>query len=116
MVAKRRWRDYRTRAGKRPAKEFIDGLSDSDAAAIVAGMKDVRENGNRVARHLGGDIYELRVAGNRQAYRVLYATEGEQDQILLALEAFSKKTQKTPKQSLGLAKRRLTDWRSRARE
>ncbi len=116
VAAKRRWRDYRTRAGKRPVKEFIDRLSDSDAAAVIAGMKDVRKNGNRVARHLGGDIYELGVAGNRQAFRVLYATEGKQDQILLALEAFSKKTQKTPKPTLDLAKRRLAEWRSRARE
>lgn len=116
VAAKRRWRDYRTRAGKRPVKDFIDSLPDSDAAAIAAGMKDVQRNGNRVARHLGGDIYELRVAGDRQAFRVLYATEGEQDQILLALEAFLKKTQKTPKHTLGLAKRRLAEWRSRARE
>ncbi len=78
-------------------------------------MRDVQVNGNRVARHLEGEIYELRVAGDRQAFRVLYATEGKGNQILLALEAFSKKTQKTPNQAIRLAKRRLTDWRSRAR-
>ena len=97
-------------------KEFLDDLSDSDAAAIAAGMKDVKINGNRVAHHLDGDIYEVRVAGSRQAFRVLYATEGKEDQVLLALEAFSKKTKKTPGRIVQLAKRRLTDWRSRARE
>ena len=95
---------------------FLDGLSDSDAAAVLAGMKDVQINGNRVAHHIDGDIYEVRVAGERQAFRVLYATEGKEDQVLLALEAFSKKTRKTPNQIIQLAKRRLTDWRSRARE
>jgi hypothetical protein len=29
---KRRWRDHRTAAGRRTIKEFIDGLSDVDAA------------------------------------------------------------------------------------
>jgi hypothetical protein len=38
---KRRWRDYRAAAVRRPIKEFIDGLSDIDAAAVVAAMKDV---------------------------------------------------------------------------
>ncbi len=94
----------------------MGGLSDSDAAAVLAGMKDVQINGNRVAHRIDGDIYEVRVAGNRQAFRVLYATEGKEDQVLLALEAFSKKTQKTPNQIIRLAERRLADWRSRARE
>jgi len=97
-------------------KAFLDSLSDSDAAAVVAGMKDVQVNGNRVAHQLDGDIYEVRIAGNRQAFRVLYSTEGKEDQVLLALEAFSKKTKKTPNRTIQLAKRRLTDWRSRARE
>lgn len=115
MTLERRWRDYRTAAGRRPVKKFIDGLSDTDAAAIAAAMRDVRDNGNRVARHLGGEIYEVRAAGDRQAYRILYATEGRHDQVLLVLEAFSKKTQQTPQHSIDLAKRRLADWRARSR-
>ena len=97
-------------------QEVLDGLSDTDAAAVAAGLKDVQVNGNRVAHHLGGDIYEVRVAGDGQAFRVLYATEGKEEQILLALEAFSKKTQKTPIRTIRLAKQRLASWRSRARE
>jgi phage-related protein len=66
------------------------------------------------ARHLRGGIYEVRVAGDGAAYRVLFATEGRPAQILLALEAFEKKTQKTPARMIQLAERRLRDWRSRA--
>ncbi|MEX2323886.1 MAG: type II toxin-antitoxin system RelE/ParE family toxin [Acidimicrobiia bacterium] len=116
MGAKRRWRDYRTPGGRRPVKQFIDGLSDADAAAIVAAMKDVEVNGNEVAHHLDGDIYEVRAAGDKQAFRILYATEGKEDQVLLALESISKKTQRTPRQAIQLAKRRLADWRSRGRK
>jgi len=36
FVIRRRWRDYRTAAGRRPVREFIAALSDHDAAQIVA--------------------------------------------------------------------------------
>jgi phage-related protein len=110
---KRRWRDYRTAAGGRPIKEFIDGLSDVDAAAVVAALKDVRETGLVLARHLRGEIYEVRADGDRQTFRILFAAEGQRGQILLALEGFSKKMQKTPPEKIQLAERRLADWRRR---
>jgi phage-related protein len=110
---KRRWRDYRTAAGRRPIKEFIVGLSDTDAAAIVAAMRDVRDVGLAAARHLRGQIYEVRADGDRQTYRILFAPEGRRSQVLLALEGFSKKTQKTPPEKIRLAERRLADWRRR---
>ncbi len=99
---KRRWRDYRTAAGRRPIKEFIDGLSDTDAAAVVAAMRDVRDGGLAAVRHLRGEIYEVRADGDRQTYRILFASEGRRSQVLLALEGFSKKTQKTPPEKIQL--------------
>lgn len=109
----RRWRDYRTAAGRRPVKQFIDGLRDNDAAAVVAAMKDVRENGLAAARHLRGEIYEVRADGDRQTFRILFAPEGRRSQVLLSLEGFSKKTQRTPPEKIALAERRLADWRRR---
>lgn len=113
--SKRRWRDYRTAAGRRPVKEFIDGLSDTDAAAVVAAMRDVRDTGLVAARHLRGDIYEVRADGDRQTYRILFAPEGSRSQVLLALDGFSKKTQRTPLEKIRLAERRLADWRGRGK-
>jgi len=110
---RRRWRDFRTAAGRRPIKEFIDGLSDADAAAVIAAMKDVTQSGLPAARHLRGEIYEVRADGDRQAFRILFASEGRRGQVLLSLEAFSKKTQKTPREKIQLAERRLADWRRR---
>jgi phage-related protein len=112
---RRRWRDYRTAAGRRPVKDFFDELSDADTAAIVAAMQEVQQLGLAAARHLRGDIYEVRAEGDRQIFRVLFATEGRRAQILLSLEGFSKKTRKTPPEKIGLAERRLADWRRRAR-
>ena len=114
-MAQRRWRDYRTAAGKRPVREFIRDLSDDDAAAVLAAMAAARAKGLGAARHLRGDIYEVRADGDRQTFRILFANEGKASQILLSLEGFSKKTQRTPPEKVRLAERRLADWRRRAR-
>lgn len=90
-------------------------MSDRDAAAVLAGMADVRDRGLRAARHLDGEIWEVRVDGERVIYRVLFAQEGARGQVLLALEAFNKKTRRTPPATIALAQRRLSDWRSRRR-
>ena len=90
-------------------------VSDSDKAAIVAAMQEVRREGPRAARHLRGDLFEVRADGERVIYRVLFAREGTRGQILLSLAAFDKKTQKTPPRQIELAERRLRDWRSRGR-
>lgn len=99
--------------GRSPVEEFIDGLTDSDAAAVLAGMEEVRDRGLRAARHLEGDIWEVRVDGYRVIYRILFAEEGSRGQILLALEGFNKKTQRTPRPTIELAVKRLADWRRR---
>ncbi|HEY7952471.1 MAG TPA: type II toxin-antitoxin system RelE/ParE family toxin [Solirubrobacteraceae bacterium] len=112
---KRRWRHYETAAGRRPALEFIRKLPDGDKAAILAAMKEVRREGVRSARHLEDEIFEVRADGDRVIYRVLFAREGVRSQVLLALVAFKKKTQRTPSTEIALALRRLCDWRSRGR-
>jgi putative component of toxin-antitoxin plasmid stabilization module len=65
-------------------------LSDDEAAAVVAGLKDVARNGLGAARHLRGDIYEVRIEARVRSFRVLFAVEGKH--VLLALSAFVKKT------------------------
>ena len=96
-------------------KKFLDRLSDEDAADVIAAMKMVTSEGIRVAKHVEDEIYELKAEGDRQTFRVLFAQEGERDQVLLALEALSKKQQRLPREAIELAKRRLRDWRARGR-
>jgi phage-related protein len=96
--------------------EFFDTLSDEDAAEVVAAMSGVEKRGIAAAKHLEGEIYEVKADGDRQTFRILFAQEGEHDQVLLALEGFSKKQQKTPRDKIDLARRRLNDWRSRGRK
>lgn len=117
MAARRRWRFYVTAGGRVPVRDFLDqkDLAPRDRDEILAAMKDVQVNGLAVARHLRGDLYEVRADGERASYRTLFAAEGARSQVLLGLSAFSKKTQKTPSREMDLADRRLQDWRSRGR-
>jgi phage-related protein len=108
-----RWRDYQTAAGRRPIKDFLADLGDEDLASVVAAMKEVRRRGLEAARHLDGEIYEVRADGRGVIYRILFAPQGKHKQVFLSLEAIRKKTQKTPPDVIRLAKRRLRDWESR---
>lgn len=94
-------------------RAFLDELGDADAVAVAAAMREIAADGLVAARHVRGEIYEVRADGDRQAYRLLFAPVGRGGQILLALEAFSKKTQKTPPAKIDLSAKRLADWLSR---
>lgn len=111
----RRWRAYETAAGRRPVRDFIDALSDEDAAEVVAAMAHIRREGLAEARKLRGDIWEVRADGEHVTHRVLFAVEGDRGLVLLALAAFTKKSRTTPPALIELAEARLNDWRSRAR-
>lgn len=115
-MSARQGRFYSTSVGRQPVREFLDGLTDEDRAAVLEEMSTVRRDGLRAARHLRGDLYEARADGIRQTFRVVFAPEGQYGQVLLALEGFSKKTQKTPPDVLTLVERRLADWRRRGRD
>jgi len=78
-------------------------------------MKEVTERGLAAAKHLRGDLYEVRAEAGSRSFRLLFSAEGRLNQVLLSLSAFAKKTQKTPTRELERAETRLRDWRSRAR-
>ena len=114
-IIRRRWRDYRTASGRSPVRDFLVSLSEDARVEVLAAMKDVRENGLEVARHLQGEIYEVRASHNKVEYRILFATEGSRSQVLLSLESFQKKTRRTPPDRIDVALDRLKDWRARSR-
>jgi len=108
---KRQWRDYRTAGGARPVHKFLMGLTAAERAEIAAAMREVSRDGLSAAKHLSGDIYEVKADTNDKFFRVLFAAEGEYNQVLLSLEAFAKKTNKTPKPKMDKANDRLKSWR-----
>lgn len=109
-----RWRFYRTRTRAAVVEKELRAFDRPARAAVRAEMKLVKVVGLEEARHLRGDIYELRVTAGGQAYRLLFAQVGSKGRILLALHAFSKKTAATPPHEIRLAEQRLADWRANA--
>lgn len=91
----------------------ILSLSREDRDSVMAQMLIVRQDGLEAARHLTGDIYEKAAHGVDRSYRLVFSSEGKKGRVLLAILLMEKTTQKTPKHVLDLAKKRLTDWRSR---
>ena len=98
--------------GARPVKSFLDALTDEEAATVVAAMREVGRLGLAAARHLRGDLYEVRAETETRSFRMLFAQETKF--ILLSLHGLQKKTQKTPQREIEVAERRLKDWRHRA--
>ena len=60
-----------------------------------------------LARHIDGDLWELRPGANRLFY-FLYT-----GQRIIVLHAYRKKTDKAPKKEVDTALRRMNDWLER---
>jgi len=110
---RRQWRFYRTPTGASPVRHFLAALEPEDANAVRAAMRAVAIEGRVGARHLRGDIYEVRAARSGRAWRLLFSAEGRFHHVLLALSAFEKRTPKAPRAEIELAESRLHDWRRR---
>ncbi len=113
QVVSHRWRFWENARGDKVIAEEIDRLPDEDALSIHAQMIIVRQDGLKAARHLVEDIYEVEAHGIHRSYRLLFSSQGKKGRILLAVVLLEKKTQKTRKPVIELAKKRRDNWRSR---
>ena len=98
---------YRSDNGREPVREWLRGLESEDRKAIGEDIKDVEFSwpiGMPLVRSLGRELWEVRssLARGRIA-RVVFCVE--QDRMVL-LHGFIKKTQKTPQRDIELALRR----------
>jgi phage-related protein len=100
-------RFYRSDSGREPVREWLKSLDAEDRRIIGEDIKDVEFSwpiGMPLVRSLGRELWEVRsVLPHGRVARVLFSIE--QDCMLL-LHGFMKKTQKTPKQEIGPAIRR----------
>ena len=100
-------RFYRSDAGREPVRDWLKSLDVEDRRIIGEDIKDVEFSwpvGMPLVRSLGRDIWEVRSSlPHGRVARVLFCVE--QDCMVL-LHAFMKKTQKTPDRELDLAIRR----------
>lgn len=102
---------YETAAGNSPIKRFIDGLSAPNQARFFEVIREVETHGFSAVRvifkPIEGKLWEIKFRSTESGYRIFYVML-EKD-LMVWLHAFSKKTQKTPKLELELARKRMKE-------
>jgi len=97
--------------GNEPVREWLKALPREDRKTIGEDIKTVQFGwplGMPVVRKMGKDLWEVRSRlGNRIA-RTLFTVD---DNLMVLLHGYIKKSQKTPQKDLELAKRRLAQLR-----
>lgn len=101
--------------GEKPAKNFILGLDVKMRAKILGIINVLEEKGNQLrepySKHLDDGIFEIRGKVGTDITRVLYFFYYEKKIIIT--NGFIKKTQKTPKREIELAKSYRKDYLER---
>ena len=102
---------YQTASGNEPVRDWLKSDVSDDDRRIIGGDIATAEYGWPIGmpinRPLGGGLHEIRssLSGGRIA-RVLFCVVDDQ---MVLLHGFIKKTQKTPKAALDLAKARMKE-------
>lgn len=98
--------------GKCLIKDFLDSLDKKLRAKLLRTIELLEHNGNELrepySKHLEDGIFELRVKHGSDIARTLYFFIIGHKIVLT--NGFVKKTQKTPKSEIELAKRCRTDY------
>jgi phage-related protein len=97
---------YRTASGNEPVREWLRELGKDDKRAIGSDTKTVQFGwpiGMPVVRKLDTGLWELRSRLDQRISRILFTVHGN---TMVLLHGFIKKSQKTPKADLQLAKDR----------
>ncbi len=98
---------FRTETGREPVREWLKSLARENRRIIGEDIKTVQFGwplGMPLVRKLAKGLWEVRIRMPDGGARVLFTT-GEHRMILL--HGFIKKSQKTPREDLELAKTRL---------
>lgn len=104
---------FATSAGREPVREWLKELDKDDRREIGADILAVQQGwplGLPLCRSLGKGLWEVRssLAGGRIA-RIIFAFD---DQTIVLLNGFIKKTQKTPAGEIDTALKRLKEMTS----
>lgn len=103
---------YEKQNGEVPVEEFLDSVNSKMRAKIFGLLGILQEKGNMLrepySKHLDDGIFELRCGFGSDIIRVLYFFYYE-GQIILT-NGFVKKTRKTPKEEIQVAKDRRRDY------
>jgi phage-related protein len=101
---------YCSPSGREPVREWLKALPIADRRAVGLDLMRVQFRwpvGMPLCRALGDGLWEVRSAlPSKRIARVIFCFA---DDVLVALHAFIKKTQKTPAADLGIARERMKE-------
>ena len=103
---------YKTKTGREPVKEWLQNLSSIEKKKIGEDIKTVQFGwpiGMPLIRKLEQDLWEVRSKLENKTARVIFSVI---DDYMILLTGFFKKSRKTPKSEILLARKRLSNIRS----
>ncbi len=100
---------FRTYTGREPVREWLKSLMREDRQNIGEDIKTAQYGwplGMPLIRKLGPGLWEIRSHLPQGIARVLFTVSGH---TMVLLHGFIKKSQKSPRDELEIARQRLTD-------
>lgn len=106
---------YRLPNGRAPVEDFLDGLNIKMRNKALDSLLLLEEFGNNLrepySKSIGDGLFELRIKFSSDISRIFYFFFADNKVILT--NGFIKKTRKTPKVEIDLAKKYKADYESR---
>lgn len=102
-------RFYRTPTGNEPVRDWLKALPPAVRKEIGADIGQVQWSwpiGKPLVDGFGAGLFEVRSALEGNIYRILFCLDGS---TMVLLHGFQKKSQKTPKADVDVARRRMKD-------
>lgn len=108
---------YKLPNGRKPVEEFLDSLNIKMRNKALDSLALLKEFGNMLrepySKSVGDGIFELRIKFSSDITRIFYFFFVE-NRIILT-NGFIKKSRKTPKEEISLAKKYKADYENRKR-
>jgi phage-related protein len=99
-------RFYRTQTGNEPVREWLKSLPAELRKEIGSDVEQVQWRwpvGKPLVEGFGRGLFEVRTSSDGNIYRVLFCLDGS---TMVLLHGFKKKSRRTPKPDLDLARKR----------
>lgn len=104
---------YKNEKGNSPIEQFILDLGKSNRVLAAKTRQGIDKLRNRtyhrepLSKHLESELWELRIKAGNNILRIIYTFA--KGQIIILLQIFIKKKQKTPIKELEIARKRLRE-------
>lgn len=106
---------YQLPNGKKPVEKFLDSLNQKMRAKAIYGLSILEEYGNTLrephSKPMGDGLFELRIKFSGDISRIFYFFVV--DNKIILTNGFIKKTPKTPKAEIELARKYKADYERR---